>query len=46
MLNLRDEGVLLAIAGHTSLEEVLLATRTDEEQVFEGPLASGEQAAA
>ena len=46
MLNLRDEGVLLAIAGHTSLEEVLRATRTDEEQVFEGPLASGEQAAA
>ena len=29
-LTLREEGVLLAIAGRTSLEEVLRVTQTDE----------------
>jgi len=33
MLTLREEGVMLAIGGHTSLEEVLRATRTDEEDI-------------
>ena len=45
MLTLREEGVLLAIGGHTSLEEVLRATRTDEEDIPD-PLVPDRPAAA
>jgi len=39
-MTLRDEGVLHALAGRTSLEEVLRVSRTEDEDMTDGPTAA------